>query len=108
MVRLQIKKVLSITHPTRSAIALGVGVATGLSAMALLRIWRGNKSSELDLNADLGAVAIAQRRGYSETEPQTESGIIGSNSVLTIPVIMQFSSCVRRIYEHRLIFSMVL
>ena len=47
---------------------LGVGVATGLSAMALLRIWRGNKSSELELNADLGAVAIAQRRGYSETE----------------------------------------
>ncbi|QOV24637.1 DUF3318 domain-containing protein [Anabaenopsis elenkinii] len=47
---------------------LGVGVATGLSAMALLRIWRGNKSSELELNADLGAIAIAQRRGYSETE----------------------------------------
>ena len=47
---------------------LGVGVATGLSAMALLRIWRGNKSSELDLNADLAAIAIAQRRGYSETE----------------------------------------
>ncbi|MDH6104935.1 DUF3318 domain-containing protein [Anabaenopsis tanganyikae CS-531] len=47
---------------------LGVGVATGLSAMALLRIWRGNKSSELDLNADLAAIAIAQRRGYSETQ----------------------------------------
>ncbi|MDH6099300.1 DUF3318 domain-containing protein [Anabaenopsis sp. FSS-46] len=47
---------------------LGVGVATGLSAMALLRIWRGNKSSELELNADLAAIAIAQRRGYSETE----------------------------------------
>jgi hypothetical protein len=36
--------------------------------MDLLRIWRGNKSSELELNADLGAIAIAQRRGYSETE----------------------------------------
>ncbi|MDB9447873.1 DUF3318 domain-containing protein [Anabaena sp. CS-542/02] len=47
---------------------LGVGVATGLSAMALLRIWRGNKSSELELNADLAAIAIAQRRGYSESE----------------------------------------
>ena len=47
---------------------LGVGVATGLSAMALLRIWRGNKSSELELNADLAAIAIAQRRGYSETQ----------------------------------------
>ncbi|WP_348519770.1 DUF3318 domain-containing protein [Anabaenopsis sp. FSS-46] len=49
-------------------IALGVGVATGLSAMALLRIWRGNKSSELELNADLAAIAIDQHWGYSETE----------------------------------------
>jgi hypothetical protein len=60
--------VRSIKHPSTLAIALGVGVPTGLSAMALLRIWRGNKSSELDLNADLAAIAIAQRRGYSETE----------------------------------------
>ncbi|GAX36187.1 DUF3318 domain-containing protein [Nodularia sp. NIES-3585] len=47
---------------------VGVAVAGGLSAIALVRIWRTNKSSESELNADLAALRIAQRRGYSETE----------------------------------------
>ncbi|MGQ4648676.1 DUF3318 domain-containing protein [Lyngbya aestuarii] len=48
--------------------AVGVVVATGLSAIAGTQIWRGNRSSESELNADAAAVKIAQRRGYSETE----------------------------------------
>ncbi|OCQ94209.1 hypothetical protein BCD64_05425 [Nostoc sp. MBR 210] len=48
--------------------AVGVGVAVGLSAIAAFRIWRSNKSSESELNADKAAIKIAQRRGYSETE----------------------------------------
>ncbi len=47
---------------------VGIAVAGALSAMALVRIWRNNKSSQLDLNADLAAIRIAQRRGYLETE----------------------------------------
>ncbi|MBE9198178.1 MULTISPECIES: DUF3318 domain-containing protein [unclassified Nodularia (in: cyanobacteria)] len=47
---------------------VGVAVAGGLSAIALVRIWRTNKSSQSELNADLAAIQIAQRRGYSETE----------------------------------------
>ncbi|MBU7586223.1 MAG: DUF3318 domain-containing protein [Nostoc sp. TH1S01] len=48
--------------------AVGVGVAVGLSAIAAFRIWRSNKSSESELNADTAAIKVAQRRGYSETE----------------------------------------
>ncbi len=47
---------------------VGVAVAGGLSAIALVRIWRTNKSQESELNADTTAIKIAQRRGYSETE----------------------------------------
>ncbi|MEA5505081.1 DUF3318 domain-containing protein [Halotia wernerae UHCC 0503] len=47
---------------------VGVAVAGGLSAIALVRIWRTNKSQESELNADATAIKIAQRRGYSETE----------------------------------------
>ncbi|MDH6060334.1 DUF3318 domain-containing protein [Chrysosporum bergii ANA360D] len=47
---------------------VGVAIAGGLSAMALVRIWRNNKSSSSQLNADLAAIRIAQRRGYSETK----------------------------------------
>ncbi|WP_066383055.1 MULTISPECIES: DUF3318 domain-containing protein [unclassified Anabaena] len=47
---------------------VGVAVGVGLSAIALTRIWRVNKSSESQLNADLAAIKVAQRRGYSETE----------------------------------------
>jgi hypothetical protein len=47
---------------------VGVAVAGGLSAIALVRIWRTNKSQESELNADVTAIRVAQRRGYSETE----------------------------------------
>ncbi len=47
---------------------VGVAVAGGLSAIAALRIWRTNKSQESELNADIAAIRIAQRRGYSEAQ----------------------------------------
>ena len=47
---------------------VGVAIAGGLSAIAALRIWRSNKSQESDLNADIAAIRVAQRRGYSEAE----------------------------------------
>ncbi|WP_193193569.1 DUF3318 domain-containing protein [Nostoc sp. MG11] len=45
---------------------VGIAVAGGLSAIALTRIWRTNKSQESELNADAAAIRIGQRRGYSE------------------------------------------
>ncbi|MBD2360668.1 DUF3318 domain-containing protein [Anabaena minutissima FACHB-250] len=47
---------------------VGVAVGGGLSAIALTRIWRTNKSPESGINADLAAIKVAQRRGYSEIE----------------------------------------
>jgi hypothetical protein len=47
---------------------VGVAIAGGLSAIAVFRIWRTNKSQESELNADAAAIRIAQRRGYSESE----------------------------------------
>ncbi|WP_017654718.1 DUF3318 domain-containing protein [Fortiea contorta] len=47
---------------------VGVGIAAGLSAIALLRIWRTNKSPESELNADAVAIRVAQRRGYSQAQ----------------------------------------
>ncbi|MBD2251208.1 DUF3318 domain-containing protein [Nostoc parmelioides] len=47
---------------------VGVAIAGGLSAIALLRIWRSNKSPESELNADAAAIKVAQRRGYSAAE----------------------------------------
>lgn len=47
---------------------VGVAIAVGLSVIAGFRIWRSNKSPELELNADAAAIRIAQRRGYSEVE----------------------------------------
>jgi hypothetical protein len=47
---------------------VGVAVAGGLSAIAALRIWRNHKSQESELNADMAAIRVAGRRGYSEVE----------------------------------------
>ncbi|MBD6616215.1 DUF3318 domain-containing protein [Komarekiella sp. 'clone 1'] len=47
---------------------VGIAVAGGLSAIALTRIWRTNKSQESELNADAAAIRIGQRRGYSEVQ----------------------------------------
>lgn len=47
---------------------VGMVIAGGLTGSAAMRIWRMNKSQESELNADIAAIRIAQRRGYSETE----------------------------------------
>ncbi|WP_414575645.1 DUF3318 domain-containing protein [Anabaena sp. CCY 9402-a] len=68
---------------------VGVAVGGGLSAIALTRIWRKNKSPELLINADLAAIKVAQRRGYSEIEAaqhllgaiETVSKIEGNSSL---------------------------
>ncbi|MBW4575749.1 MAG: DUF3318 domain-containing protein [Aphanothece sp. CMT-3BRIN-NPC111] len=48
--------------------AVGIVVATGLSAIAGTQIWRNNRSAQSLLNADEAAIQVAQRRGYTETE----------------------------------------
>lgn len=48
--------------------AVGVVVAGGLTTLAMLRIWRTNRSQQTELNADEAAIRVAQRRGYSEAE----------------------------------------
>lgn len=48
--------------------AVGVVVACGLTGLALLRIWRVNRSQESEIGADEAAIRIAARRGYSEAE----------------------------------------
>ncbi|MBE9192322.1 DUF3318 domain-containing protein [Gloeocapsopsis crepidinum LEGE 06123] len=48
--------------------AVGVLVAGGLSAIALNRIWRNNRSTQLEVEADEAAIQIAQRRSYIEAE----------------------------------------
>jgi hypothetical protein len=48
--------------------AVGIVVATGLSAIAGTRIWRDTRSTQSELDADETAIKIATRRGYTETE----------------------------------------
>jgi Protein of unknown function (DUF3318) len=48
--------------------AVGVVVACGLTALAMVRIWRINRAQESEIIADESALRIAQRRGYSEAE----------------------------------------
>lgn len=47
---------------------VGIVVGGGLSAIALTQIWRNNRSSQVELDADAAAIKVAQRRGYTETE----------------------------------------
>jgi hypothetical protein len=47
--------------------AVGVVVATGLSALASTQIWRGTRSTATELDADTEAIKVATRRGYTET-----------------------------------------
>jgi hypothetical protein len=47
---------------------VGIVVAGGLSAFAMVRIWRNNRSQQSEIEADEAAIRVAQRRGYSETE----------------------------------------
>ncbi|MBD2776426.1 DUF3318 domain-containing protein [Iningainema tapete] len=48
--------------------AVGIVVALGLTSLAILRIWRGNRSQESEIVADTTAIRVAQRRGYSEAQ----------------------------------------
>jgi hypothetical protein len=48
--------------------AVGVVAAGGLSAIAILRIWRNNHSQELEITADNAAIRLVERRGYSSAE----------------------------------------
>ena len=48
--------------------AVGTVVATGLSAIAGTHIWRSTRSSQRELDADEGAIQVATRRGYTESE----------------------------------------
>ncbi len=48
--------------------AVGVVVATGLSAIASTQLWRSTRSSESELDADASAIKVATRRGYIESE----------------------------------------
>ncbi|MEQ9001892.1 MAG: DUF3318 domain-containing protein [Coleofasciculus sp. B1-GNL1-01] len=48
--------------------AVGVVVATGLSAIAGSQIWRSTRSCQTHLEADTDAIKVALRRGYTETE----------------------------------------
>jgi hypothetical protein len=48
--------------------AVGVVVATGLSAIASTQIWRSTRSSQSELDADAAGIKVAIRRGYTESE----------------------------------------
>ncbi|MEM6400430.1 MAG: DUF3318 domain-containing protein [Cyanobacteria bacterium P01_D01_bin.116] len=48
--------------------AVGVVVAGGLSAIAILRMYRNNRSQESEIAADTAAISLIKRRGHSEAE----------------------------------------
>lgn len=60
--------IVGVSVETIQADVVGTLVAGGLSAIALTRIWRSYHSSQFELNADLGAISVAIRRGYNQTE----------------------------------------
>ena len=47
---------------------VGIAIAGGLAGLAMTRIWRDNRSSQVELDADETAIRVAGRRGYSEAE----------------------------------------
>ncbi|BAY85416.1 hypothetical protein NIES267_49160 [Calothrix parasitica NIES-267] len=48
--------------------AVGVIAAGGLSTIAILRMYRRNRSQESEIAADMAAINLIKRRGYSEAE----------------------------------------
>lgn len=48
--------------------AVGVTLAGGLAALGFAQIWKSNRSSQVELEADEMAIRVAGRRGYSEAE----------------------------------------
>jgi hypothetical protein len=59
---------------------IGVVVAGGLSAIAINQIWRNNRNTRTELEADEAALRVALRRGYTESEA-TESLLSGIETV---------------------------
>ncbi len=47
---------------------IGIIAAGGLMAIAGAQIWRNNRSTQTELDADEAALRVAQRRGYVEAE----------------------------------------
>jgi len=47
---------------------VGIVAASGLTAIAGAQIWRANRSTQTELDADEAALRVAQRRGYEEPE----------------------------------------
>lgn len=47
---------------------VGIVVAGGLTAMAATQVWRNNRSSQREIEADEAALKVAQRRGYTATQ----------------------------------------
>lgn len=48
--------------------AVGLVMASSLSGLALMQVWRDNHSSDLEIDADQMALRVALRRGYSEPD----------------------------------------
>ncbi len=59
---------LALTVELIQGDGVGIVVAGGLSAMAGRQIWRSMGSPQRELEADIGAIKIALRRGYNESE----------------------------------------
>jgi hypothetical protein len=47
---------------------VGIVAAGGLTAIAGAQIWRANRNTQTELDADEAALRVAQRRGYEEPE----------------------------------------
>ncbi len=47
---------------------VGIVAAGALSAIAGVQLWRNNYSSQRELDADLAAIQVALRRGYTEPD----------------------------------------
>ncbi|MEM8602952.1 MAG: DUF3318 domain-containing protein [Cyanobacteria bacterium P01_H01_bin.121] len=45
---------------------MGLVAAAGLTGLAGLQVWRLNRSDQREVDADLGAIKVAIRRGYQE------------------------------------------
>ncbi|MDY7021727.1 MAG: DUF3318 domain-containing protein, partial [Cyanobacteriota bacterium] len=48
--------------------AVGVMISGSLAAFGLSQVWKSNRSSEVELEADEIAIRVAQRRGYTEPD----------------------------------------
>lgn len=76
--------------------AVGVVVATGLSGIALSQVWRNNRHSQSQLDADIDAIKVAQRRGYSDVEAaQHLLGAIESVSQIEGRLSLTFTELIR-------------